>query len=117
MLQLNLDWVKNTDGTCYTLEGIQPTNQYFDNLNPGVYLIWQPGNAPIYAGQGEIGNRLNIHRQTYQPHTQNLLVSWAEVLNANDRNSIEVYLHQQLSPLHSTCNLTDPPIPVSLPWE
>lgn len=115
MLLHNLNWSKNPEDKCYTLEEINPTNQYFEDLYPGVYLIWQPGET-IYAGQGNIGQRLAVHRQTYQYARHNLLVSWAEVPTLNARRGIEVYLHKQLEPRDSTCNLTDYPIPVTFPW-
>ena len=115
MQQHNLNWIKDSEGKSYTLDKITPPNRYFNKLKPGVYLIWNQSGQAIYVGQGNIGDRLSVHRQTYQYQRHQLWVSWAEVDNSGRRNGIEVYLHEHLDPRDSTCNLTDLPIPVNLP--
>ncbi len=87
----------------------------------GVYVIWHAGSDPktVYVGQGApIRDRLQAHRSdsritAYQQH--DLLVTWAAV-DARQRDGVEHYLADQLSPLVGEAHPTATPIPASLPW-
>jgi hypothetical protein len=86
----------------------------------GVYIIWHGGNQPctVRVGQGIIRDRIAQHRQdrdilAYQ--NLGLYVTWASV-PGNQRDGVERYLGDQLSPKVGSRRPDVSPITVNLPW-
>ena len=115
---MNLQWVKcGLDG-----ENWCPfrTVQLEAVSAEGVYVIWHSGPSPnvIYVGQGNIVERIRLHRQdpailAYEGHG-NLLVTWAEVYG-HLRDGVERFLANTYSPLVGSKHPDAYPIEVNLP--
>ena len=110
---MHLEWAKCIDGAWCSLQRVA-----LDNVRvEGVYLIWLPGNPGtwIYAGQGNIADRLKHHRQDPRFSAyQGLCVSWASVPVAF-RNGVERYLYDSCPPVLGDRSPDEPPIVVNLP--
>jgi hypothetical protein len=111
-------WIKSTAKEWLTLE----TFDISGVATVGVYIIWHGGQNPrvVYVGQGDVKARLTAHRgdrRILAYRTSGLLmVTWAEVSLAADRNGIERYLANRLSPLVGDSHPDVNPIEVNLPW-
>lgn len=87
----------------------------------GVYIIWHEGNPGrvVRVGQGDVSDRLGAHRiddeiLEYEKNGS-LLVTWAAVSEAQ-RDGVEHYLADQLSPLVGDAFPEAEPIVVNSPW-
>jgi len=84
-------------------------------------VIWHggPNARTVYVGQGEpVRDRLAAHRndrRITQYSNGGLSVTWAKV-DAAQRDGIERYLADTLSPLVGEAHPAAQPIPVNLPW-
>ncbi|SRR5258706_16215823 len=113
-----LNWIKSTNDEWLPFESF--TNLENVNAN-GVYIIWHGGQTPrvVYVGQGNICARLTAHRNDRTITTYNqsgpLFVTWAEV-RAGERDGVERFLADRLSPLIGDRHPHDAPIPVNMPW-
>ena len=118
MASLKLDWIECTGGWCplfhLNMEKVS---------GRGVYVIWQPGyqnSNVIYVGQGDIKARLQAHCgdlnivQHDKVNSKDLLVTWAEVGSGN-RDGVERYLADKLSPREGEQHPDVTPIAVNLP--
>lgn len=87
----------------------------------GVYITWHGGtNAhTIYVGQGDpVRERIRAHRadpKILAYKVKGLYVTWATVAAAQ-RNGVERYLADKLSPLVGGAWPQATPIAVNLPW-
>ncbi len=87
----------------------------------GVYVIWHGGSDPetVYVGQGDpIRDRLLAHRSDRRitaSEEHDLFVTWAAV-DARQRDGVERYLADRLSPLVGEAHPTAAPIAVNPPW-
>lgn len=124
---LEVEWVKSTAGSWLSLERVDLAQVKTE----GVYLIWHGAYARknergegvtqqgrwVRVGQGIIKQRLEVHRAdssilAYRAGT--LYVTWAAV-SASQRDGVERYLGEQLSPLVAERFPQAPPIQVRLP--
>lgn len=95
------------------------------NLEPvatsGVYIIWHGGDDPqvVRVGQGNIADRLGDHRNDLDildySSRGGLFVTWA-VVPAGQRDGVERFLADQLSPLVGEVFPDAEPVAVNLPW-
>lgn len=118
---LTLDWFyRDSFNQNYRLFDVDLNSSHFADLE-GVYIIWRArGIIPVavYVGQGIIKNRLYSHRNDprilqYNSPTP-LYVTWAEVPKVY-RTGVEMYLHNELSPLVGEPPQGNPiPVPVNL---
>ena len=114
-----LDWVKCDGVKWCPLMTVNLTHQHFQGLG-GVYIIWHGGQNPatVYVGQGDIAERIAAHRQ--EPDilrflSLGLFVTWARVAAPN-RNGIERFLANTLSPKVAFRFPQAVPTAVNLPW-
>ena len=120
---LTLNWFnRDSNNQNYQLFGVELSHSHFDDLE-GVYIIWRAsGIIPkaIYVGQGIIKNRLYAHRSNpdilqYYSKAKPLYVAWAEV-PWDYRTGVEMYLHDELTPLVGEPPQGNPtPLRVNLP--
>ena len=120
---LTLNWFnRDSNNQNYQLFGVDLSHSHFDDLE-GVYIIWRAyGIIPkaIYVGQGIIKNRLYAHRNNpdilqYYSKAKPLYVAWAEV-PWDYRTGVEMYLHDELTPLVGEPPQGNPtPLRVNLP--
>src|SRR6266404_1008500 len=114
-----LFWVKcGQDGHYCDFKTVTPTSKTVE----GVYVIWHEGNPGrvVYVGQGIIWDRICQHRKNRdilacEAHGT-LLITWAAVPSAHDRDGIERYLADQWSPLVGDAHPDVRPIAVNSPW-
>lgn len=120
---MTLEWYKQTDkGDWYGLNIVNLSDDHFNDLY-GVYIIYYVIDNTVYilyAGQGNIRDRLYAHRSdntilNYTHHT--LYVTWAKVPLINDRDRIEAYIHQQYTPKLVERTPDAIPLVVNLPWK
>lgn len=87
----------------------------------GVYIIWHEGNPGrvVYVGQGDIKDRLAIHRKNNQitryAANGTLRVTWASV-SSRDRDGVERFLADTWVPLVGDAHPDVQPIAVNSPW-
>ena len=120
---LTLNWFcSDSSNQNYRLFNVDLSHSHFDDLE-GVYIIWRAhGIKPVavYAGQGIIKNRLRVHRNNpdilqYHSEKTPLYVAWAEV-PWEYRTGVEMYLHDELTPLVGEPPQGNPtPLRVNLP--
>ena len=120
---LTLNWFcRDSANRDYRLSDVLLSDSHFTDLE-GVYIIWYAqGIIPVsvYIGQGIIKNRLYAHRNDprilkYNSPTTPLYVAWAKVAWIH-RTGVEMYLHNELSPLVGEPPQGNPiPVPVNLP--
>ena len=120
---LTLNWFgRDSNNREHQLFGVDLSDPHFDDLE-GVYIIWRAhGITPVsvYAGQGIIKNRLYAHRNDprifqYNSRIKPLYVAWAEV-SWGHRTGVEMYLHNELTPLVGEPPQGNPtPVRVNLP--
>ena len=120
---LTLNWFnRDSNNQNYQLFGVDLSHSHFDDLE-GVYIISRAyGIIPkaIYVGQGIIKNRLYTHRSNpdilqYYSKAKPLYVAWAEV-PWEYKTGVEMYLHDELTPLVGEPPQGNPtPLRVSLP--
>jgi hypothetical protein len=118
---MDLIWNRcgNTPQWCNLLT-LDLQHAHFNNMQ-GVYIIWHGGQTPwtVYVGQGNIAERLSQHRRDarilrYSPF--GLFVTWASVPNAAQRDGVERFLANRLSPREGDAHPQAVPIAVNLPW-
>ncbi len=118
-MNMKLDWLYQNNNDYYRLNSVDLSHEHFDELE-GIYIIWCEIDGVIqtvYIGQGEIRNRLYVHRndvriQHYAPYT--LYVAWAKA-SKEDLDGIEKYLQDLLEPLVKEREIEADPIPVIRP--
>ena len=93
---------------------------HFNDLE-GIYIIWRgaPNPAVIYIGQGNIKQRIFVHRNepAITRFGQNeLFVTWASVPTSY-RDGIERYLADIWNPLVGSQHPNVSPISVNSPWQ
>jgi hypothetical protein len=114
-----LTWVKSTKNEWLLFETF---SNLADIETVGVYIIWHGGETPwtVYVGQGDVKDRLTDHRGNSKITAYNskgaLRVTWAAVASQADRDGIERYLADQLSPLVGEKHPNVTPVAVKLPW-
>jgi hypothetical protein len=116
---LNVAWIKSTQNDWLRFETFNLSSVV---KTVGVYVIWHTGQPPwtVKAGQGDIAERLGVHRNdprilAYRSYGAGLFVTWAAVQTAY-LNGVERYLGDQLRPLVAERFPDVAPIPVNLPW-
>lgn len=115
---MTLNWIKCDGGNWCEFFNVNLDHEYFNGVE-GVYVIWHGGASPnvVRVGQGIIKDRIAQHRQDSQItayRSQGLYVTWASV-PAYQRDGVERYLGDQLSPKVGS-RLPDAfPIQVNLP--
>lgn len=116
---MTLFWNKCTGEVWCKLTTVNLAHDHFNEMS-GVYIIWHGGSnaATVRVGQGYIRDRLNAHRN--DPKVQNyknltLYVTWASVTESQ-RDGVEAYLWQRLSPKVGERTPNSTPIEVNLPW-
>lgn len=112
-------WIKCTGDSWCKLNTVNLDHEHFDGVG-GVYVIWRNGHQGAYVrvGQGEIRNRLAVHRQDKEVQSHGasgtLYVTWARV-GAGDRDGVERYLYDRLNPLVGERAPDVDPVEVNLP--
>jgi len=115
---VNVTWIKSTANEWLSLE----TFNIESVSTIGVYVIWHGGQTPrvVYVGQGDVKDRLTSHRSdsriTAYRRSGLLMVTWAEVSRASDRDGVERYLADQLKPLVGDRHPVASPVAVNFPW-
>ena len=115
----SLHWVQCEGDQWCSLNTVNLSHSHFSSLQ-GVYIIWHGGTRAhtVYVGQGVIADRLAEHRKELQYSEYaglGLFVTWAKV-DAHNRNGVERFLAEKLSPLRGLKYPASTPIPVNLPW-
>lgn len=123
ILDLQLEWFyKDGSDQYYELHSVRLDNPFLFGFR-GVYIIWQIflGISPeaIYVGQGDIKERLRVHRSDarFDPYfspEKPLLVTWAEV-PPRYIEGVEKYLYEKLTPIVGENRSRALSIPVNLP--
>ena len=96
-----LQWIKSIDGKWLNLTKLDLTHIHAT----GVYMIWHGGANPriVRVGHGNIAGRLTAHRLNHQimryAQYGPIMVTWAEVEDANRREGITHYLNREFIPL------------------
>jgi hypothetical protein len=81
----------------------------------GVYIIWS-GKQVVYVGQGIVRDRLASHRSDPRlTRFRDKRVTWASVTK-RDRDGVERFLADRLSPVVGEAHPDAPQIGVNLPW-
>ncbi len=116
---MQLNWIKCQGEVWCKLNSVNLDHAHFDNME-GVYIIWHAGEnaATVRVGQGIIKDRLTEHRADPEIQKYNYLtlyVTWASVLKEN-RDGVEAYLANKLSPLIGERFPNTSTIEVNLPW-
>lgn len=117
---MQLNWMKCQGDVWCKLNFVNLDHEHFNNRS-GVYVIWHGGTDPavVYVGQGDIKERLTVHRidQKIQQYKHlDLYVTWATV-SEGDRCGIEAYLIDTWSPPENTNHpQTVHRIEVNSPW-
>jgi hypothetical protein len=116
---MQLSWNKCQDSNWCRLPTVDLNDAHFDNMD-GVYIIWRSGNNPatVRVGQGNIRERLQVHRtdqQVMKFKELGLFVTWAAVEKVN-RDGIEAFLANQIEPIVGIRFPDRRPITVNLPW-
>lgn len=116
---LPVNWVRNqNNGQYFDFLKLDLDSPYFIGKR-GVYVIWYTtptGGKAIYVGQGNIGERLKMHRQNWRitQYSRNgqLKVTWALI---DDRllDGVEAGLYHDYGPLEVERRPEAAPIPVT----
>ena len=116
---MQLVWNKCVGEAWCKLSNVNLSHAHFDNMD-GVYIIWHggPNAATVRVGQGNIRERLTAHRN--DPEVQKfeslaLYVTWAKV-QSTERDGVEIFLAQKLSPKVGDRFPNKTPTQVNLPW-
>lgn len=114
-----LNWIKCTGDQWCNFFNLNLNHPHFDNLE-GVYIIWHgaPNPAVVYVGQGNIRERIQIHRTEeaiLSYRANGLYVTWAPVAPIN-RDGVERYLAEEWSPLVGDNHPLVNSIEVNSPW-
>lgn len=115
----NVAWQKCKDGQWCSPLTVDLDHQAFGV--GGVYIIWHGGSnaQTVYVGQGDpVRDRIRAHRsdpKILAYKAKGLYVTWASVPLAQ-RNGVERYLADKLSPLVGDAWPQVIPIAVNLPW-
>ncbi len=114
-----LNWIKCQGEVWCKLNSVNLDHPHFTSME-GVYIIWHGGKDAhtVRVGQGIIRDRLANHRldsMIQQFSGLGLFVTWAAV-PASDRNGVEAFLFQQLTPKVGDRKPLAAPIQVNLPW-
>jgi hypothetical protein len=118
-MTMTLNWIKCTDDKWCDFLSVNLSHSHFDGME-GVYLIWHGGDQPhtVRVGQGVIRDRIAEHRQDSDVlafRNLGLFVTWASV-PSNQRDGVERFLGDKLSPKVGLRLPDVVPIPVNLPW-
>lgn len=114
---LPVNWVRNqNNGQYFDFLRLDLDSPYFIDKR-GVYIIWYTtptGGKAIYIGQGNIGERLKMHRQNWRitQYSRNgqLKVTWALIDDEDSRKRIEAGLYQNYGPLENEIRPSGNPI-------
>lgn len=118
---MQLNWIKCEGDVWCKLNSVNLDHEHFNNRR-GVYIIWHGGTEPavVYVGQGNIKERLAVHRNNpdIQQYTHlDLYVTWATV-SEESRMSVEAYL---IDMWHPKENANSPQtvhhMEVNSPWQ
>ncbi len=119
-LSPELEWMRCWGDVWCKLNFVNLNHEYFDKDVSGVYIIWHGGPNPavVYVGQGNIKERIDVHRK--DPEIQefeylDLYVTWATVPEEY-RNGVEAYLAYKWKPRVGTNHPQAPFIEVNSPW-
>lgn len=89
------------------------------NNSEGVYIIWTElyGHRSFeYVGAGNIGARLQAHRNDIRFSGVDGYVTWAEISDNHERLAVEAYLSKELKPAIGKAESYPYAIKVNLPW-
>lgn len=116
---MNLDWNKCEGDKWCPFQTVNLDHSHFQSLG-GVYVIWHGGQnaSTVYVGQGDIADRLRVHRQNQEIlrySNLGLFVTWASV-NAASREGVERFVSERLRPKVGARSPDAQPIQVNLPW-
>ena len=116
---MQLNWTRCQGDVWCKLNSVNLDHEHFNNRE-GVYLIWHGGPNPavVYVGQGNIKERITVHRQDQsiqQYEHLGLYVTWATVRKEH-RDGVESYLADKWEPRVGTRHPNARPIGVNFPW-
>ena len=118
---MQLNWMKCQGDVWCKLNFVNLDHEHFNDIR-GVYIIWHGGPEPavVYVGQGNIKQRLAVHRNNpdiQQYKHLDLYVTWAAV-SEELRHGVEAYL---IDMWYSKENAKPPQtvhrIEVNSPWQ
>jgi len=114
-----LNWMKCSGDQWCNFFNLNIDHPHFNNLE-GIYIIWHgaPNPAVVYVGQGNIRERIRIHRteESFLHYRNNVLfVTWAPVSSIH-RDGVERYLIEKWNPLAGDNHPSVEPIEVNSPW-
>ena len=114
---MQLTWIKCAGNVWCSFDHLNLANVIID----GVYVIWHGGkfSHTVYVGQGNVADRISDHRNdwkiTRHRSKGGLFVTWADV-SIFQRDGVERYLANELSPLEGDHHPQAIPLAVNLPW-
>jgi len=112
---MELNWIKYQNGEWCQFLTLNLQDKHFDDME-GVYIIWQAQGPVVRVGQGVIRDRLTKHKDDAEIVAYNsLCVTWARV-DKIDRDGVEKFLADTLSPKVGEAYPVCLPITVNLPW-
>jgi hypothetical protein len=116
---MQVNWVKCQGDVWCKLNFVNLDHEHFNDMH-GVYIIWHGGPAPavVYVGQGDIKQRLAMHRQNpaiQRFESLGLYVTWATV-EQRFREGVEAYLAHMWKPKVGDRHPAAAAIEVNLPW-
>ncbi len=119
MMVQQLNWNRCQPNDWCNLMTLNLDHPHFQGMQ-GVYVIWHGGSAPhtVRVGQGIIADRLRAHRDDpaiLKYSYLGLFATWAAV-GQSDRDGIEHYLAEALTPLAGDRFPAAPQLSVNLPW-
>ena len=118
---MQLNWIKCEGDVWCKLNSVNLDHEHFNNRH-GVYIIWHGGMEPavVYVGQGNIKERLAVHRNNpdiQQYKHLDLYVTWATV-SEESRIGVEAYLIDMWNPKENANSpQTVHRIEVNSPWQ
>ena len=122
---MQMNWVKCKGNKWCGLNSLRVDEYLFESY--GVYIVWRyeppPKIDPVFVGIGNIGEGIIESRNSYiiqRYGRAGLLVTWADILSPQARESIAMFLHNRLEPKVSNEDLLElqaKPNEVNLPWK
>lgn len=112
-MELKVKWTKLKDGNFCNLEKVILTN----TNTFGVYIIWNADGNAVRLGQGDIADRLSVHRNDNEilvHKSRGLYTTWTSV-SEQYVDGVERYLFDAYNPIVGERAPNAIPIPVNLP--
>jgi hypothetical protein len=115
---VRVEWIKCKGGTWCNLLDVDLDSNHFKGCF-GVYIIWQLGGEVVIVGQGEIGERVALHRSDPEVvrygEDKRLCVTWTR-LEPKDADGVEAYVRRAYCPIQRDGPPSAQPVFVNLPW-